>query len=466
MSESGSNPEKLRAERDYFIDYLKIVAFNGKEYPIDPQMVELCYHENIGTISTYLSVSLYDTVDYPTLLPMIGEERIRVSFTRQDEKAAKGGGGFKDPIILDMPVYKITKRSPESIARKSQMYTLHAVSDELLKSLKSKVRLGLKDKLYSEMVSQVYDEYVKVTKPIEVEPTKYLQNFCIANMNPFRFITHVSGRSVSPNYGGCLYFFFEDRDKFNYKSLGSLFEAGHTLDLNFAAKGFLKTGHATEPKERNFERDVYAVEHLEHKQSFDLIKTILTGGYAQKAIFFDPIRQLINIQEFDIDKEWDSLPHTQDKKAVKPFTAENKAKSSPDCKMSLNWTNADHDIVEHIASKEPGINPFKFEEYILRVNSQLDTMLRNSIDAILPGTPDIKAGMTVNFILPEHLGKVSDQEPEMLDAYLQGKYLVVSVVHRIVKGAYTCGVTLTKDSFYSEIKHRPPTEEYPLGKYM
>lgn len=466
MSESGNNPEQLHAERDYFIHYLKIVAYNGKEYPIDPQMVELCYHENIGSISNYLSVSLYDTVDYPTLLPMIGEERLKVSFTRQDEKAVKTGGAFKEPITLDMPVYKITKRSPESIARKAQMYTLHAVSDELLQSLKTKVRLGLKDKLYSEMVEQVYNQYVKVSKPIEVEPTKYRQDFCIANMNPFRFITHVSGRSISPNYGGCLYFFFEDRDKFNYKSLGALFEAGKSLDLNFAVKGILKEGDGVGPKERNFERDVYTVEHLEHKQSFDLIKTILTGGYSQKAIFFDPVRQLINVKEFDIEQEWESLPHTESGKAAKPFTSGNKAKASPDCKMSLNWTNSDHDIVEHIASKEPGINPFKFEEYILRVNSQLDTMLRNSIDAILPGTPGIKAGMTINFTLPEHLGKVSDKDPEMLDAYLQGKYLVVSVVHRIVKGAYTCGVTLTKDSFYSDIKHRAPTEEYPLGKYM
>lgn len=466
MGESANNPQRLRAERDYFIHYLKIVAFNGQEYPIDPQMVELCYHENIGAICSYLSVTLYDTVDYPTLLPMIGEERLKVSFTRQDEKAAKAGGGFKDPITLDMPVYKITKRSPESIARKAQMYTLHAVSDELLQNLKTKVRLGLKDKLYSEMVEQVYNEYVKVTKPIQVEPTKYQQDFCIANMNPFRFITHVSGRSISPDYGGCLYFFFEDREQFNYKSLGSLFEASHTLDLNFAVKGILKQGSGTGPKERNFERDVYTVEHLEHKQSFDLIKTILTGGYSQKAIFFDPIRQLINIKEFDIEQEWESLPHTEKEKSAKPFTSNNKAKASPDCKMTLTWTNSDHDVVEHIASKEPGINPFKFEEYVLRVNSQLDTMLRNSIDAILPGTPDIKAGMTINFTLPEHLGKVSDKEPEMLDAYLQGKYLVVSVVHRIVKGAYTCGVTLTKDSFYSDIKHRPPTEEYPLGEYM
>lgn len=466
MSGSESNPKLLRAERDYYIHYLNIVAFNGQKYPIDSQLVELCYHENIGAISAYLSVSFFDTIDFPTLLPMIGEERIMVSFTRQDENAVKSGGKFKDPITLDMPVYKITKRSPDTGSQKGQFYTLHATSDEMIQSLKKKVRLGLKAKPFSEMVEQVYNEYVKVSKPIEVEPTQYEQDFCIANMNPFRFISHVSGRSVSPSYGGCLYFFFEDRDKFYYKSLGSLFQAQDTLDLTYPTKGILKTGTGTDAKERNFKRDVYAIEHMEHKQSFDIIKTILLGGYSQKAIFFDPIRRLITTKEFDIDKEWETLPHSEAAQSAKPYTPSNKAKDSSDARISLHWTNAEHDVADHIASRDPDIKPSRIEEYSLRTNSQLDTMLRNSIDAILPGTPEIKAGMTVNFNLPEHLGKVSEQSPEQMDAYLQGKYLVVSVVHRIVKGAYTCGVTLSKDSFTSNIKHRPPTKEYPTGGYM
>jgi hypothetical protein len=463
MVNDSGNPELIRVERDYYINYVKIVAFNGKEYPIDSQIIEMCYHENIATISTYLSITLFDTVDFPTLLPMIGEERIKISFTRQDEKQISDGGGLKDPIVLDMPVYKITKRSPESKGKKSQVYTLHAASDEMLQSLKTKVRLGLKSRLYSEMVEQVYNEYVKISKEIQVEPTQYPQDFCIANMNPFRFISHISGRSISPTYGGCLYFFYEDRDKYNFRSLGSMFEAPTTLDFNFAVKGILKAGSDNDPKSRNFERDVYSVEYMEHKQSFDLIKTILTGSYSQKAIFFDPIRRVIKTQEFDIDEEWETLPHIE---KTKPFTPNNKAKASPDCRMSLYWTNAEHNTVDHINSKESEVNPFKFEEYVLRTSSQLDTMMRNTIDAVLPGTPDIKAGITINFKLPEHLGKVSPEEPEEMDAYLQGKYLVISVMHRIAKGEYTCGVTLAKDSFFSDIKHRDPHEEYPIGKYM
>jgi hypothetical protein len=463
MSDIKSNPQLIRVERDYYIHYIKIVAYNNKEYDIDSQMVELCYHENIASICTYLSITMYDTVDFPTLLPMIGEERIKISFTRQDEKAVKGEGALKPPIILDMPIYKITGRSPESRSRKTQVYTLHAVSDEMIQSLKTKVRLGIKGKSYSEMVEQVYDEYVKVTKPLEVETTQHVHDFCIANMSPFRFITHVSGRSISPSYGGCLYFFYEDRDKFYYKSLGALFNSKEQLDFNFAVKGILKKGNDTEPKQRNFDRDLYTIEHFEHKGSFDILKTIMSGAYSQRAIFFDPVRQIIKVNDFDIDSEWDSLPHTNQ---VKPFTQANKAKASPDCRMTLHWTNAEHDIVEHISSKQPGINPFRTEEFFLRVTSQVDTMLRNAIDAVLPGTPDLKAGMTVNFKLPEGLGKISEEEKELPDAYLQGKYLIVSVLHRIVKGEYTCSVTLTKDSFFSDITHRAPTEEYPLYRYM
>lgn len=462
MSTEGSNSEVLRRDRDYYIDYIKIVAYNGKEYSIASQMIEFTYHENIATPCIYCSVTMYDAVDFPTLLPMIGEERLKVSFTRQDEKAADSGGGFKKPIVLDLPIYKISNRSPESTSRKGQVYTLHATSDEMLQSLKSKVRLGLKNMPYSEMVSTVYDQHVKVNKPIEVEPTQHVHDFCIANMNPFRFITHVSGRSISPKYGGCLYFFYEDRDKFHYKSLGALFESEKILDLNFAVKNILsQKGESDEPKKRVFERDMYSVEALEHKNSFDLIKTIVSGGYSQKAIFFDPIRQIITTKEFDIDNEWDSLPHID---KVKPFTDGNKAKSAPDSRMAVHWTNFEHDTVEHIVQKEPGINPFRPEDFTLRVNSQLDIMMRNSIDVVLPGTPDLIAGKRVSFYLPEHLGKTSNLEPEEPDRYLQGDYLVVSVMHRISTKEYTCSATLIKDSFFAGIKHRDPEEEYPIRK--
>jgi hypothetical protein len=462
MSDQGLSPEILRRERDYYIDYLKIVAYNGKEYSIASQMIEFTYHESIATPCVYCSVTLYDAVDFPTLLPMIGEERLKVSFTRQDEHAAKKEGGFKKPIVLDLPIYKISGRSPENTSRKGQVYTLHATSDEMLKSLKSKVRLGLKGLTYSEMVRKVYDEYVKASKDIEVEDTKHIHDFCISNMNPFRFITHVSGKSISPKYGGCLYFFYEDRNKFNYKSLGTMFEGEQSLELNFAVKNTLKQGgDKAGPKERVFDRDMYSVEALEHKGSFDLIKTIISGAYSQRAIFFDPVRQLISTKDFDIEDEWDSLPHID---KVKPFTSGNSAKSAPDSRITVHWTNSEHDTVEHIASKEPGINPFRPEDFTLRVNAQLDGMMRSSIDVIIPGTPDMIAGQVVQFHLPEHLGKVSEQEPEEPDAYLQGKYLVVSVMHRLSTTEYTCSATIVKDSFYSNIKHRDPEAEYPIEK--
>lgn len=462
MSTNGSNPEVLRRERDYYIDYLKIVAYNGAEYSIASQMIEFTYHENIAAPSVYCSVTLYDAIDFPTLLPMIGEERLKVSFTRQDENAAFAGGGFKTPIVLDLPIYKISNRSPENTSRKGQVYTLHATSDEMLQSLKTKVRLGLKDMPYSDMVKKVFDEYVKTKKDIEVEETKHNHTFCIANMSPFRFITYVSSKSISPDHGGCLYFFYEDRDKYHYKSLGALFKEEVILELNFAVKNILKQGgDPTAPKERLFKRDLYAVEAMEHKGSFDLIKTIVSGAYSQKAIFFDPVRQLIKTKEFDIDAEWDSLPHID---KVKPYTPENRAKLAPDSRMTVSWTNYEHDTIEHISEKEPGIKPFRTEDFSLRVNAQLDLMMRNSIDIVVPGTPDMKAGKLVNFYLPEHLGKVSEQEPEEPDAYLQGKYLILSVMHRISTSEYTCSATIVKDSFFSDIKHRDPEAEYPINK--
>lgn len=459
MIDRESNPEIIRKEKDYYINYLNIVAYNGAEYTIATQAIEITYYENIFTPSVLLSVTIFDSVDYPSLLPFIGQERLKISFTRQDEKALDNGG-FLEPIVLDLAIYKITNRSPEAENRKSQVYTLHAVSDETLKSLKMKVRLGLKDMPYSDMAARVYDEYVKVKKPLEIEPTQFEHDFCIANMPPIRFITHVASNSISAAFGGCAYFFFEDRDKFNFKSLGSLFNSSTVLEINFAPKNILKPGTGDEPKPRNFERDLYTAERYEHK-GVDIIKKILMGGFSAKAIYVDPIRQKYNVKNWDLNSEWDSLPHVD---KVKPFTNEHVALNAPDSKMNLFWTNAEHDIVPHIAGKEPGIKPFHFEDYSLRVNAQLESLTHYCIDAVLPGTPTITAGSVIHFHLPENLGKISETDPEEKDRYLQGKYLVLSCMHMVTHTEYTTNVTLVKDSFFSDITHRPPTEEYPANK--
>ena len=76
----------LRQEKDYVLEYLQLVIpRTGAKYDISEQLIRLTYEENIFMGIIHGSLLMVDAVDYPTLIPFIGEEEIHFSLTRQDE---------------------------------------------------------------------------------------------------------------------------------------------------------------------------------------------------------------------------------------------------------------------------------------------------------------------------------------------------------------------------------------------
>ena len=90
----------------------------------------------------------------------------------------------------------------------------------------------------------------------------------------------------------------------------------------------------------------------------------------------------------------------------------------------------------------------------------MEQLKRHIISTTLSGDPRVRAGHIIQFNLPEVMGKVGREFPEELDAYLQGKYLIISAAHVTEQNVYYMNLELVKDSFFSNITHRDPVKEY------
>lgn len=132
----------------------------------------------------------------------------------------------------------------------------------------------------------------------------------------------------------------------------------------------------------------------------------------------------------------------------------------PVANMKLIPTNLGNDTAPYIASHEPNVKPFFYEDYKLHRHSQREQLLKQVISISLSGDPRVKAGDVVEFLVPELMGKVSEEFPEELDRYLQGKYLITAVCHIIKYGSYTMNIELIKDTFFGSIVNRDPVEIY------
>jgi len=467
---SNNNKNLLRNENDYNLNYVKLVDWKGKEYEFQQHIGEFSYEESIFETFIHGSVFVSDAVDFPTLLPMMGQERFKASFTRADEKPPAGSDGrLLDPISFDMCVYLMDGKRQESGSGKHQTYTLYYTSEEIFKNLNTKVFKAFRSKKYSDMVKLVYESYLKINKKINIEESNIEVDYCIQNEHPIRSINKIAKRAVpklpttsksgesEPNSNGYFYVFYEDKDQFNFVSIGSLIKQTPIAKLSYELKNILENTDGLGHKSRDVEKDMSNVSNYQQQGTFDVLTQAMSGEAASSMLALDPILRTFSVKEFDLRKEFDKFPHVD---KSKPFVDDHRMFVSPLANMSMIIGDSGHPNNDYIKAKDPTAKSFLPEEFFLHRQSQKKQLLKNIITLTLSGNPRIKAGSMIEFNVPEHLGKTGQNNPEQKDQYLQGKYLVVSVAHILKIGKYTMNLEIIKDTYFSDIKHRDPVQEY------
>ena len=92
--------EILSQEYEGLLESIDLVDYKDNKHDIKDQHVQLMYIESIPNQAIAGHAFLVDAVDFPTLLPMIGEEKISASFTRAEPaKESNAFLGGKLPSI-------------------------------------------------------------------------------------------------------------------------------------------------------------------------------------------------------------------------------------------------------------------------------------------------------------------------------------------------------------------------------
>lgn len=461
----STRTNELRGEKDYVINYIKLVDSLGREYDFKGNFASFTYEENIfsGPHGTLLAI---DPVDYPTLLPMIGQESIKFSFTRPDEK---NPGTLLPPITVEMPIYSLTGKKQMQGSKKLQSYTLQYISSNALEAFGNRIFKAYRGELYSKMVEDIFQQFIQNennTKPIEIEKTIYEVDYTINNERPYTAIKKICKRSVSEEGNGTTYTFYEDRDKFYFVSIGKMFQRPIVQDYTYLPKNIDKD-KTVRPKPENL---MYGVSEYSQGTNFDLVRTLQSGENNSHLVSINPLRRKIVEKSFDLREEYDNFKHLEtgkrfEEELTDPQTGSSKpiklrTFSDPKSNPMMIISNIGNNESPYISEKQPNIKTSGFEDYKQYTRSQLEQILRNITVISVSGDPRIRAGDIINFKLPESLGKTSSENPEQLDRYMQGKYLVASVCHKITQNEYTMNLELIKDSYHKSIKPRDPVEEY------
>lgn len=461
---------KIRSEFDYIINHITIVSHDGKEYNFYPQFVELIYRESIFENLTSGSLFVADSVDFPTLLPILGEERLKVSFTRQDETSKEGA--LLKPLVFDLAIYSMTGRMQDAGSKKRQTYTLHLTPDETFKNLNTIIFKKYKNRTYSSMVKKIFNDYLKIKKPLKVvEETSGTYSYLIQNKSPIKAINLIKNKCVSSEKNGYCYVFYEDRDQFNFISLSKLAKQDPVARYTYEPKNVNENSSGLQHKDIRIQ-SLYSVEEYKNDSSVDTVGVALSPEATSSLLSVDPIRRTYSLKAFDLrgkesiaehklplveNSSWDDFPHME---KGKPWKKGGRSFSNPLTSMAMLISDSGQDSQEYMSERDIETKPFEPETFFLQRESQIRQLTKNIMKVTVSGDPRIKAGNVVLFYLPESLGKISPEHPEEFDKYLQGRYIVTTVSHILKKGSYRMDLELVKDSFFTDIKSRNPASEY------
>lgn len=448
-----SQGDTLRKENDYVLNYIKLVDWKGNEYDFFKHFVEFTYEESIYS-SPHGSMVCIDAIDFPTLLPIIGEERVKASFTRPDEN---NPGELLPDLKFDLSVYKMHSKHQDGGSLKRQAYTLCYISEPVHKSTNVRIFKAYKGKIYSDMVQQIYDEFLTDGKPIEIEPTLHEMDYTINNERPYNAINKIATRSISGEGNGSLYTFYEDRDSFHFVTYSKMFARPVSTKIRYEPKNISESSEGLDHKITDVKRGITNVAQMQQGGNFDTLASAMSGEGSSHLLSINPIRRKMIEKPFDLKTEFDTFKHID---TNKKWSDQNKMFVQPKANPKMIVSNIGNDTAPYIAEHEPGIKPNFYEDYKLHRTSQKQQIEKQIVRVTLSGDPRVKAGDILEFELPEHLGKTNRDEPEELDRYLQGKYLIAAVAHIIKQGSYMIHLELLKDTYFKELKNRDPVAEY------
>ena len=210
---------------DVEINNLVIVSQRGS-IDLKSSLVSLSIYESVFTPGMVCDIRIMDMNDLLGQARLTGDEIVLLELYVKGSQTAP----------YTFAVHELTEL--ESVgAQKGKMYTLKCVSEEAMYAKTNFVQKSY-NQLCSEMVEDIHYNYLRSSKPIEVEATRAPQRIVVANRNPFEAISLIKKRSVSADLRSSFYVFFENRrneqQTFNFVTLENLFNQSTVKDFQMS----------------------------------------------------------------------------------------------------------------------------------------------------------------------------------------------------------------------------------------
>lgn len=372
----------------------------------------LSIYESIITPGIVAEITVLDTKNIASMLPLLGTEKIQIQFSTPGRKELKYDlvlTEFRDGMVSD--------------TMRMKSYTLVAVSDEVVRNKTNQVSKAYNTNV-SNMVDDIVKYYLKTNKKFDVQQTRGIQKVIVPSMQPFTAIDMLRKRSISISDKSSSYVFFENQEGFHFKTIEKLFTDGKPGDRVF----FNNPTKSTDMAISNF-RNIIS---YEQPKQFEVLERLEQGGMSTDILKFD----------------YKTLKYTRKTNKFNPsdFKSADGTLKDPDASTMKQYGNAaGYSIWVNHDSGNP--DTF-FSEGLGGHASGTSIYGQGSILLHVFGDSELTAGQTLELQIAETATSTTAPEEHH---QLSGKYLIAFLHHIISPEGnnprYTCSIEAIKGGY-------------------
>jgi hypothetical protein len=432
------------AEASY-IEQLDIVSNEdqGRKVSVLGGVVELQYYESIlddGIRATVKFADAGNTIDNKTArdgLPIDGQETVNLKFRDNNEQTLK----------LTLYVKKVTPLSDKTT---KSLIHLDLSSREIF--MNDKVRLNTRfDGKISEHIREIFtnQNYLGISKDIEIEETSNNFNFCGNNMKPYYTMNWLSKKAVSAENQtlgvSAGYFFFETSEGYKFKSIDGL--------LSQEKKKSIIYNETPDTRGQNIPAgyDIKALDYT-FDNKVNVEDKLKMGAYSTRTILFDPFNcfyQVIN----PVARDTEGSLKLGGKRLPTPNPEFNRSGKNKEFSRTQYMlidkgtipTGRTQQQVEK--SKEQNFDP---ERILNQSSMRYNQLFASKCTITIAGDFSLHAGDVVFFDAPD---AQTDTKNDDVNKETGGLYIIADLCHYITpKETYT-KLNLVRDSFGRKGNH-------------
>ena len=222
--------DNLTKAGDFNLEQIELISYRNNveeglplTMDIKPITIQVELIEDLTESFLSGAITVYDTQDIRTTLPITGLERLRLKFNTP----GLPGYAFNGDEGVPFQVYKIEEVKVDETFSRGQYYKIYFISPEAYYNDTTRVSQAFEGVIEDAVDILLRDKtFLNSEKQFHFEPTKSNTKNVIPNLKPIETIKFLGKQARSSLYANTGYLFYETATGFNFRSIESMLAMG------------------------------------------------------------------------------------------------------------------------------------------------------------------------------------------------------------------------------------------------